>query len=288
MFSIIFVGLVLSLPVLYCEASAGRFSYDDQGNWTGVCVTGHNTEQSPIDIITSDVRENSSLTGLQFNSAWFTQSSGTFKNFGSTVKFIPSTVGAATFENFLGTYELQQFHMHWGPRTGTGSEHRINGRQAELEIHFVHFKRGADSSQRDYAAVVGVLADVEEGDVSGIWAKLDIPAIQSNTSSPLSITGLVLSNLLPIDRSYYYYMGSLTTPPCSEIVQWFVLKNTIKVPSEFLNQLRMVEDPDGHDLEVNYRDAQPIGSRVVMEGSQSFNKPAMIVLLISLLLVKLI
>ena len=149
------------------------------------------------------------MTSLKFNNAWSTQSSGTFKNTGMTVKFTPSTVGAATFEHFLGTYELQQFHMHWGPRTGTGSEHRINGRQAELEIHFVHFKRGAtDSSQRDYAAVVGVMADVEEGDTSGIWAKLDIPEIQSNTSGSLNVTGLVLSSLLPIDRCYYYYMGS--------------------------------------------------------------------------------
>jgi len=79
----------------------------------------------------------------------------------------------------------------------TGSEHRIDGQQAELEIHFVHYKRGAINTQGDYTAVVSVLADVAEKPISGIWSKLNLSAIQSNFSTPISTSGVVLMNFSP-------------------------------------------------------------------------------------------
>ena len=283
--------LILSLITLSgllgsCKAAEEPFSYQTQGNWSGVCTTG--SRQSPVNIVTSAVKSNSSLTRLEFTDAWTAQTSGRFENAGSTVKFTPTSTSAA-FTTFLGTYDLQQFHFHWGADNDMGSEHTVNGAKSELEVHFVHFMRGTTNSSRgDYAAVIGVLADVVDMPISGVWSQLDVAAIESNTSSPLEITGLVLNNLLPENRNYYYYEGSLTTPPCSEIVQWFVLKERITVPADFLSQLRMVQQPDGQPLLMNYRDVQPLNNRVVMEGSQSFNKPVTLLLLFTVLLAKLL
>ena len=273
-FVLILSWITLSGLLGSCKAAKEQFSYQAQGNWSGVCTTG--SRQSPVNIVTGAVKTNSSLTRLEFTNSWTAQISGRFDNLGSTVEFTPASTSAA-FTTFLGTYDLQQFHFHWGAGNDMGSEHTVNDAQSELEVHFVHFMRGTtDSSRGDYAAVIGVLADVVDMPISGVWSQLDVAAIQSNTSSPLNITGLVLNNLLPENRNYYYYEGSLTTPPCSEIVQWFILKERITVPAEFLNKLRMVQQPDGQPLLMNYRDVQPLNNRVVMEGSQSFNKPPVV------------
>ncbi|CAI8044532.1 Carbonic anhydrase 1 [Geodia barretti] len=71
-------------------------------------------------------------------------------------------------------------------------------------------------------------------------------------------------DLLPSDRSYYYYEGSLTTPNCSEVVQWFLLKETISIPSAYLAQLREVEEnEEGDRLTFNYRNTQDLAGRQV-------------------------
>ena len=78
----------------------------------------------------------------------------------------------------------------------------------------MHYKRGAtDSSRRDYVTVIAVLVDVTEDlPIGGVWSLLDVAAKQSNTSSPLNITGLVLFDLLPFNRDYYYYEGVFDHP----------------------------------------------------------------------------
>jgi len=279
--------LIFSTQLWSSNGAVESFSYLAQSNWSGVCTTG--LRQSPVNIISSEVSSSFFLAQLYFTDGWTAQTSGIFENTGTTVKFTPTSTTAA-ITTFLGTYDLQQFHMHWGySEVIGGSEHTINERRADLEIHFVHYKRGANnSSQGDYAAVIGVLADVGNVSHSGAWSQLDVAAIKPNTSSPVNVMGLVFNNLLPENRSYYYYMGSLTTPPCSEIVQWFLLKEKIKVPQEFLNKLRLVRQPDSQPLLMNFRDAQLLGSRVVIEGSQSFTKPVSPLLLVAVILAKLL
>ena len=274
--------LLIFLAVEICYAAEAEFNYINQNLWGGVCTTG--SEMSPIDIDTSEVVVDSSLTELQFND-WDTAYAGTFGNNGHSVQFDPDTPGAATTVNFLGTYSLQQFHMHWGRRTGEGSEHRIDGSQAELEIHFVHTKVGTnDTSQRDYITVIGVLVDVDdEAELTSPWAELNVSMVQSNSSDGVSVSRFIFSNLLPENRDYYYYPGSLTTPLCNETVQWFVMKERITVPGSFLEKLREVQDSDGEPLEFNFRDAQDLGDRTVMTASQAVNKPFMATIILCLL-----
>jgi len=113
------------------------------------------------------------------------------------------TIGARRFE-------LQQFHFH------RPSEERIDGRQFEMSLHLVH------KDEQGRLAVVALLFD--EGPpnpvVQNVWNNLPLERGEAMPArEPLE-----LAALLPNDRRYYTYMGSLTTPPCSEGVQWVVMR----------------------------------------------------------------
>lgn len=256
--------------LLICSAFAAEveFSYDAQDEWPGICVTGNQIRQSPIDIITDDVEDNEDLIDLEL-SGWDTGYDGVFVNSGHNVQFNPDTPSLATVRNHLGTYQVQQFHMHWGSTTGQGSEHRVNGNQAELEIHFVQFKSGEDDTTAgDYASVISVLADVDtDAPITGVWEQLGVVAVQPYNAN-VSVENIRFDQLLPEDLDYWYYEGSLTTPLCNEVVVWFLLKERITVPGAFLSMLRGVqEDEQGTLLTFNFRMAQEIGDRTVYEQS---------------------
>ena len=175
--------------------------------------------QSPINIITSEVKSNPLLTDLKFT-GYNTRCDGTFSStHGHNVQFTLKTPGSAVLFNHSNEYELQQFHMHWGRKSGEGSEHCVDGRNYEVEIHFVHTKKGnTDMTEKDHFCVVAVFADVTEGaSISGPWADISASLIQS-FEADVSIDGFVLDKLLPENRDYYFYHGSLTTPPYSENV----------------------------------------------------------------------
>ena len=260
-----FVALSVLL-VAGASASETEFSYDAQDEWPGICVTGNENRQSPINIVKEDVKKNSDLIDLQLIK-WDEEMDGDFASNGENVQFNPDSPGVAQTVNHLGTYSVQQFHMHWGEETGEGSEHRINGGQAELEIHFVQTKDGeTDTSARDFISVIAVLADVDEhAPLTGPWEQLDVAAIQSFRSST-PVNGFGFDSLLPSNLDYWFYEGSLTTPPCSEVVAWFVLQKRITVPRAFLDLLREVEeDEQGALLTFNFRDEQDLAGRIVYE-----------------------
>ena len=117
-------------------------------------------------------------------------------------------------------YELVQFHFH------RPSEERINGRQFEMVAHLVH----KDPEGR--LAVVAVLMDQgkQHPMVQLVWNSLPLEK-KEETMSPVPID---MNLMLPEDRRYYTYMGSLTTPPCSEGVLWLVLKQPAQLSAEQL------------------------------------------------------
>ncbi|MBI3347212.1 MAG: carbonic anhydrase family protein [Burkholderiales bacterium] len=120
-------------------------------------------------------------------------------------------------------YELEEFHFH------RPSEERVNGRQFDMVAHLTH----KDAQGR--LAVVAVL--LERGPdnkpqplVQTVWANLPLEkgeALQAQVQ-------IDLNQLLPAERGYYTYMGSLTTPPCSEGVLWMVLRQPVPLTAQQL------------------------------------------------------
>lgn len=141
------------------------------------------------------------------------------------------------------TFELKQFHFH------SPSEHQHHGKNAAAEMHFVH----ADADGN--LAVIGVF--VEEGAenpvIARLWQSIPETAGQSN---PLG-TAINGGDLLPKDRSYYYYQGSLTTPPCSEGVRWLVMRHTVTMSAAQIAELKKAIGFD------NNRPVQPLNGRVI-------------------------
>jgi carbonic anhydrase len=115
-------------------------------------------------------------------------------------------------------YDLVQFHFH------RPSEERINGRQFDMVAHLVH----KDPDGR--LAVVAVLLDRGSAQplVQTIWNNLPLEKGEEQAAR----VAIDLNHLLPQDRRYYTYMGSLTTPPCSEGVLWMVMQQPVPVSPE--------------------------------------------------------
>ena len=115
-------------------------------------------------------------------------------------------------------YELKQFHFH------RPSEERLEGRGYEMSVHLVH----ADAEGR--LAVVAVLVEGGKAHplVQQVWNNLPLERHEPQ-AAPEPIDPAAL---LPQDRRYATYMGSLTTPPCSEGVRWIVLKQPATLSPE--------------------------------------------------------
>lgn len=140
-------------------------------------------------------------------------------------------------------FELLQFHIH------VPSEHLVKGEQFMMEVHFVH------KNSRGELAVIGAL--YSEGEDPPRLGKLitEIPT-EVHKPNPLSVSMKDLT-ITTVDKSYYRYNGSLTTPPCSEGVRWYVLKtiqHVSKKRRDIFNQLI------GDDA----RGPQPINARPIL------------------------
>jgi len=156
-------------------------------------------------------------------------------------------------------YRLVQFHFH------KPSEEAINGERTDMVVHLVH--QHYDGS----LAVVGVLMSTkpmatarkswfgsesskENPLISTLWN--NVPLVKERVDSP----GVMIdvNQLLPTDKTYFTYMGSLTTPPCSENVLWFVMKNPIYVSEAQVKNFDRL-------YPMNARPLQPKGDRVIKE-----------------------
>jgi carbonic anhydrase len=136
-------------------------------------------------------------------------------------------------------FNLRQFHFH------AESEHTVDGKHYPLEIHFVN------QAQDGRIAVIAVF--FEEGQENkGFQEVLDDVKKQTNCE----ITAI--QTLIPENKSYYHYLGSLTTPPLSENVEWYVLKTPVEVSAA---QIKTFQSLYAH----NNRDIQPLNNRAILE-----------------------
>lgn len=142
-------------------------------------------------------------------------------------------------------YALKQFHFH------RPSEEKINGKAFDMTVHLVH----ADADGK--LAVVAVL--LQRGEDSPLVRELwnNLPK-EKNKEEVFDNTQINLSQILPPDRGYYTFSGSLTTPPCSEDVTWFVLKHPATISAEEIERFSQL-------YRDNARPTQPLYDRVVLE-----------------------
>lgn len=199
------------------------------------CSSGVN--QSPINI-TSTIEAN--LPALNIN---YQKSKIELVNNGHTIQ--ANVNGNNTFTNDAGTFDLLQFHFH------APSENTINGKSFPLETHFVH------ADKKGNLAVIGVMfeAGKENKSLAKLWNKMPEQA-----KSKQALSGMLQSlSLMPSSKDYYRFNGSLTTPPCSEGVRWFVLKQPIEASTAQINQFRKVMAGDTN------RPVQPVNARVILQ-----------------------
>ena len=188
--------------------------------------------------------------------------SGKYENTGHSIQFTPSTSSCPHLTTPHGTYTFRQFHFHWGSTSKQGSEHCIDGNPQATEIHFVHTKASGHEDAQDYFTVLGVLGYADSGyHCRGTpWEHIKVP---QGTGQSFSVDSVDISKFLPSELDYYHYKGSLTTPPCSEKVMWYVLKQPLKVPEEFLENLRQMKDEEGRSLTHTYRQCMPLHDRSI-------------------------
>lgn len=128
-------------------------------------------------------------------------------------------------------YELAQFHFH------APAEHNIGNKEYPLEAHFVHVNPTANG--QPFAAVVGVMFEEsaeDNAELAKVWSKFD--KCPHETAKDVSGVTVDLTKLLPANRSYVQYDGSLTTPPCSMTVRFHVLVEPIKASKKQIEALK--------------------------------------------------
>ena len=187
------------------EGETGPAHWGDMDAANKVCSVG--SQQSPLDI-GSTVK--AQLPALKI--AWG-KKADTILNNGHTIQLNfgqGSTLGVGK-----DSYTLLQYHFHHP------SEHLIGGKNYPMEVHFVH--RNAAGA----LAVVGVL--MTAGKANAAFKKI-VATMPAHEGPAVKADGGIDPNaLLPKDRAYYRYSGSLTTPPCSEVVNWLLLRAPIEV-----------------------------------------------------------
>lgn len=182
-------------------------------------MCAHGTRQSPIDL--ADPKPTPSLPELSFQ---YKDQDVYLQNDGKTVYFVMKN------ESFLkkgrSLYRLHKVTFH------SPSEHFQDGAPYDMEIQFHHL---TTEFQR---LVVSVFVDAT-GQTNQLLAELwkDLP--QNNTEEGADLT-MNPRNLLPVNRRYYTYEGSMTTPPCREDTTWIVMETPIIISIRQFNAYRKV------------------------------------------------
>jgi len=270
--------IILFVSVLHSSLGSS-WNYKDHGpkTWAelgySIC---EGKRQSPIDI--SNPVQTYRDCALEFK-GYDAEATGTWQNNGHSFQFTldTNTNKGSVAACDLKIFELAQAHFHWGSDASKGSEHTINGKPHSLEMHLVHKNIANDSD----LLVVGILFDEKMskhgpkelrpmkklGRVFEEYLLTESSTDRSSSEKPTMTGSLVVDPFLEmggVKRSHYEYLGSLTTPACSEVVTWIVATKQPTVPSAVMKSLRKMTTDDGEPLVNNFRPVQQLHRRQVL------------------------
>jgi carbonic anhydrase len=203
------------------------------------CRVGKN--QSPIDIRTDRLVE-TALPPIRLDYAGETTS---IINNGHTLQVNVS--GDNTLTAGGETFKLLQFHFH------SPSEHQIDGEAFPLEAHFVHQNANGE------LAVVGLLFRTGESNPDLAQIEVAAPPGAGEQASFTHTLQAALTHPARQISTYYRYSGSLTTPPCTEGLRWFVIPVAVTISREQVARYIALIGADA-------RGPQPVNARIVLHG----------------------
>ena len=207
-----------------------HWSYSEDGGpagWSGLspvyAACGNGKTQSPINLLTNSEKGKTEwkmeykTTSLKIAHNEHVEE---LINNGHTIQITPQEGSFINYNNKI--YHLKQFHFH------TPSEHTLNGKNFPMEIHFVH------QSDDNSLAVIGVL--IKEGKHNKNFDQL-IKHLPNKVGEKMThdSVNIDISLHVPKELLAYHYIGSLTTPPCTENVQWLVLQKHGEMSKEQIN-----------------------------------------------------
>ena len=201
------------------------------------CATGK--RQSPVHILETDTIPGPAEV-LKFD---YKPSGGSVINNGHTVQV--DLAGNNTLYVRGSAYKLIQFHFHHP------AEERVNYKGFSMVAHLVH------KNEEGQLAVVAVLIDPGTANplIEQVWTRMPLD-VNDRVGLP---AGLVdMNQILPMDQRYYQFIGSLTTPPCTEGVLWLVMKQPMTVSREQLKLFTKL-------YPMNARPTQALNGRLVRE-----------------------
>ena len=244
----ILLSSLLVATSLLASSHASHWGYtghEGPSNWGDLdpkytmCKSG--VSQSPINISNEVSVKTNDLAPIKFS---YRTGADSVVNNGHTVQV---NIKGGSFITVDGIrFSLKQFHFH------TPSENQIEGKNFPLEAHFVH------ASSDGKLAVVAVMFEdgAQNETLKKIWSKMPHEA---GKTVGCGLTSVVVDKIIPQNREYFRFNGSLTTPPCSEGVRWFVMKDYSHISAaqtkEFLELFH----------HANNRPVQPINARKVMK-----------------------
>jgi carbonic anhydrase len=234
-------------PVVGCSRHADWYSADDM-NWAYEvhdhhAICDHGLKQSPIDIsVCAHVMDRPAM-----HLPWGTPS-GTLSNDGRKVVFTLNQLSNALSVIVNKRYTLVECEFHWG------SDHFVEGMQQRMEVHCVHAKQGHAGKY----GIIGMFYNVGSVSNTFLTSLGELPSEgDARQLQSVGLQGLVDG----IDLQHFWsYDGSLTMPPCTEAVDWYVLMDHAVMSSEQYEDFQLAigwADPAGG----NFRPPQPLNAR---------------------------
>jgi carbonic anhydrase len=248
------------------EESDNYWSYDDPFEWLKHFPSAAGLCQSPIDINTNETVPQS-YPYFIFSSKYNSNELFKLINNGRqvTATLADHTYGQSekdlwfTGGGIKGMFYFVNFHLHWGNNDEHGSEHEIDGHRFPAEAHFV-FKNNETGQLAVFAYLFSIANELHKENQE--WVKYADAASQLIHVNDTIHCIFNLRVLMQVnERQFFRYMGSLTTPPCTEGVIWTIFTNQIPIKEESLNQLRQ------NIMRKVYRPVQSINNRTVFRNS---------------------
>ncbi|XP_076844072.1 carbonic anhydrase 15-like [Brachyhypopomus gauderio] len=282
------------LPNVKGEGSSANWCYNlpTCNFYTWPTISPHfcnGSQQSPVDIVTRNVVINASL--VPFTYSGFNDGSALQEITNSEGKTVKISVNDSKVNvsggGLTDLYKTSQVHFHWGNGSSTGgSEHTVDSRQYQMELHIVNYKASygnltAALGDPTGVAVFGFFIEAtNDSGNPGSWNNLTsfLSSIPSNGNSKNIGGQLALEDLLlGVNRTKYYrYSGSLTTPSCNEAVVWTIFKDTIKVSKDlidlFSTTVRINTTSDSL-MTYNFRGGQQLNGRIITSQTSSATTP---------------